>query len=193
MATIKEKFWIDPAKAALVVIDVQEKLAPAMNPKLYVRLKENLPLLIEGCKTVGVPVIASEQYPKGLGATLPLYQAATEETCVAKTAFSCCGEEDFVTALKKTGATQVIVTGMETHVCVLQTVLDLLDQGLTVHLVSDAVASRFLSDYSNALSLATQAGAVVTTLETVLFQLIKGAGEEHFKAISSLVRKRQHG
>ena len=69
MSGVKEKFWIDAAKAALVVIDVQEKLAPAMNPKLYARLEENLPLLIEGCQTAGVPIIATEQYPKGLGHT----------------------------------------------------------------------------------------------------------------------------
>ena len=81
---------------------------------------------------------------------------------------------------------------MEAHVCVLQTVLDLLDQGFHVHLVSDAVASRFISDYSNAISTAVQAGAVVSTLETVLFQLIRGAGDEHFKAISALVRKKKY-
>jgi nicotinamidase-related amidase len=190
MSGIKQQYWLDPRKAALVVIDVQEKLAPAMDVALYKRVEQNLPLLIEGCKIAGIPMVATEQYPKGLGSTLPAYAGATEQTCVAKTLFSCCAEETFVAALKETGATQVIISGMEAHVCVLQTVLDLLDQGVTVHLVRDAVASRFDSDYTTALGLMEKAGALITSTETLLFQMVPGAGGDQFKAISKLVRQK---
>lgn len=187
MSNVKERFWLNNEKSALVIIDVQEKLAPAMNDKLNTQLLANIKLLVEGFKTVGQPVIATEQYPKGLGHTLP--ELAVEDA-VEKTAFSCCGEPVFLSALEQSHVTDVVVTGMETHVCVLQTVLDLLDRGFNVHLVSDAVASRFEGDYANALEIARSAGAVVTTTETALFQLVKGAGSDEFKAISRLVRSR---
>jgi nicotinamidase-related amidase len=190
MSDIKQQYWLDPRKAVLVVIDVQEKLAPAMNAELYQRVEQNLPLLIEASKIARIPMIATEQYPKGLGSTLPAYAGATEQACVAKTVFSCCGEENFVAALKATGADQVIITGMETHVCVLQTVLDLLDQGFAVQLVRDAVASRFDNDYTTALNQLERAGAVITSTETLLFQMVAGAGGDQFKTISKLVRQK---
>jgi nicotinamidase-related amidase len=190
MSGIKQQYWLDPRKAALVVIDVQEKLAPAMDVGLYQKVEQNLPLLIEGCKVAEIPMLASEQYPKGLGATLPAYAGATEQACIAKTVFSCCAESSFTDALKATGAAHIIITGMETHVCVLQTALDLLDQGFIVHVVRDAVASRFDSDYAAALGLLERAGAVLTTTETLLFQMVEGAGGDQFKAISKLVRQK---
>ena len=190
MAEIKDKFWLDAEKAALVVIDVQEKLAPAMDPDLYNQLLLNGNLLIEGFKGLGLPIIATEQYSKGLGHTVTELAGATEQDCVEKMAFSCCGEDKFIAALEKSGAKQVLIAGMETHVCVFQTVLDLLDRGYVVHLVRDAVSSRFKSDYDNALSTAAKAGAVITTTETALFQLVKVAGTDGFKAVSKLVRQR---
>ena len=190
MATIKDKFWLDSSHAALLVIDIQDKLIGAMDQQLYQQLQQNVPLLIEGFKTLGLPMIATEQYSKGLGHTIAALQGATEQYCIEKMTFSCCGDEGFVAALAATGARQVVVVGMETHVCVLQTVIDLLDQGYGVHLVRDAVSSRFNSDYANALESAAAAGAVITTTETVLFQLIKVAGSDDFKAISKLVRQR---
>lgn len=190
MSEIKKKFWLDPAQSALVVIDVQEKLTPAMNEGLYQQLLMNTPLLIEGCKALGMPIMTTEQYPKGLGHTIPELAQATEECCIEKMTFSCCGDEAFAQALEQKGVRQVVIVGMETHVCVLQTVLDLLDRGFVVHLVRDALASRFVSDYNNGLELAAQAGAVITTTETTLFQLVKVAGTDVFKTISKLVRKR---
>ena len=190
MAEIKDKFWLDAEKAVLVVIDVQEKLAPAMNQELFSQLLLHANLLIEGFKALDLPIIATEQYSKGLGHTVTELNGATEQCCIEKMAFSCCGEESFIAALEKSGARQVLIAGMESHVCVFQTVLDLLDRGYIVHLVSDAVSSRFKSDYDNAISTAARAGAVITTTETALFQLVKVAGTDGFKAISKLVRQR---
>ncbi|NOQ42272.1 MAG: isochorismatase family protein [Desulfuromusa sp.] len=190
MADIKDKFWLDAEKAILVVIDVQEKLVPAMNQDLYRQLLLHANLLIEGFKALDLPIIATEQYSKGLGHTVTELNGATEQYCIEKMAFSCCGEESFIAALEKSGAKQVLIAGMESHVCVFQTVLDLLDRGYIVHLVSDAVSSRFKSDYDNAISTAARAGAVITTTETALFQLVKVAGTDGFKAISKLVRQR---
>ncbi len=190
MAEIKDKFWLDGERAVLVVIDVQEKLAPAMNQELYGELILHTNLLIEGFKALDLPIIATEQYSKGLGHTVTELNGATDQQCIEKMAFSCCGEETFIAALEKTGAKQVLIAGMESHVCVLQTVLDLLERGYIVHLVSDAITSRFKSDYDNAIRTASQAGAVITTTETALFQLVKVAGTDGFKAVSKLVRQR---
>jgi len=190
MADIKDKFWLDGEKAVLVVIDVQEKLVPAMNQDLYNQLIHHANLLIEGFKALDLPIIATEQYSKGLGHTVAELNGATDQHCIEKTTFSCCGEENFITALEKSGAKQVLIVGMESHVCVFQTVIDLLDRGYIVHLVSDAVSSRFKSDYDNAISTASRAGAVITTTETALFQLVKVAGTDGFKIISKLVRQR---
>lgn len=190
MAETKDKFWLDTEKTALLIIDVQEKLAPAMDQKLYQQLVLHTNLLIEGFKALNLPFIVTEQYPKGLGHTVAELNGITDGPCVEKVAFSCCGDDNFVTALEKTGARQVVIVGMETHVCVFQTVIDLLDRGYTVHLVSDAVCSRFKSDYDNAINTAARAGAVITTTEMVLFQLVKVAGTDGFKVISKLVRQR---
>jgi nicotinamidase-related amidase len=190
MAEIKDKFWLDAEKTALVVIDVQEKLAPAMDQDLYEPLVLHANLLIEGFKAMNLPVIVTEQYPKGLGHTVPELNGLASAPCIEKTAFSCCGDENFMAELEKSGARQVAIIGMEAHVCVFQTVLDLLDRGYGVHLVRDAVCSRFKSDYDNAVSTAARAGAVVTTTETALFQLVRTAGTDEFKVVSRLVRQR---
>jgi nicotinamidase-related amidase len=102
--------------------------------------------------------------------------------------FSCCGETTFPEALRKIGRKQIIITGMETHVCVLQTVLQLLEAGYIVHVVADAVMSRKKENWQIALGIARQAGAVITSTETVLFQLLRVAGSEEFKKLSKLVR-----
>jgi len=190
MAAIKEKFWLNGEKAVLVVVDVQEKLAPVMNADLYAQLLEHANLLIAGFKALDLPIIATEQYSKGLGHTVSELDQATEQCRIEKMTFSCCGEESFIAALEATGAKQVVIVGIETHVCVFQTVLDLLDRGYVVHLVRDAVSSRFQGDYENAISTAAHAGAVITTTEMTLFQLVKGSGTADFKAISKLVRQR---
>ena len=115
---------------------------------------------------------------------------ATAKDCIEKTAFSCAGEPKFLAALEKSGAKQVVLVGMEAHVCVYQTMIDLLDRGYVVHLVRDAICSRFKSDYQTAITMATQMGAILTTTEMALFQLVGVAGGEEFKLVSKLARRR---
>ncbi len=190
MAEIKDKFWLKKEQAALVVIDVQEKLIPAMDERICGQVVSHINMLLEGFQAMELPVIATEQYPRGLGHTIEEVAAATAQQCVEKVAFSCAGEPNFIAALEKIGAKQVLLVGMEAHVCVYQTLIDLLDRGYTVHLVSDAICSRFKNDYQTAVNMAAQMGAVITTTETALFQLVGVAGGADFKAVSKLARRR---
>jgi nicotinamidase-related amidase len=190
MATLKDKFWLSREKAVLVVVDVQEKLVPAMEERACGQLVSHVNMLIEAFKGMDLPIIATEQYPRGLGHTITELAAATEQNCVEKVAFSCAGEANFMTALEKTGAEQVVLVGMEAHVCVYQTMIDLLDRGYAVHLVRDAICSRFDSDYQTAITMAPQMGAVLTTTEMALFQLVGVAGGDDFKMVSKLARRR---
>jgi nicotinamidase-related amidase len=187
--SIKDKFFLDRDKAVLVVIDVQEKLCVAMDHKVLHKLTKNIGILLESAAELAVPVLVTEQYVKGLGATLAeLKEKAAAAPCCEKMAFSCCGSPEFVEKLKATGRTQVVVTGMETHVCVLQTVIELRDAGFEVHLVKDAVMSRSKQNWLTAVEAMTLAGAVPTSTESVVFQLLKVAGTDEFKKLSKLVR-----
>jgi len=185
---IKEKYLLDRNNAVLVVIDVQEKLCKAMDGKILERLVTNTSILQEAAKEMGIPILATEQYVKGLGETLPALKERLAEASIEKMSFSCCGENTFPDRMKALGRKQVIVTGMETHVCVLQTVLELLDAGYTVHLVRDAVMSRHKENWLVGVDTARDAGAVITSTEAALFQLLKVAGTEEFKKLSKLVR-----
>lgn len=182
-----EKFFISKDDAVLVIVDIQERLAAAMKEKDQVI--GNCLHLIELAKLYKIPIMLTEQYPKGLGPTveaiknaLPSYQP------IGKLSFSCCGEPDFIGEAGTLASKTVILTGMETHVCVLQTCLDLLQRGINVHLVKDAVCSRSNENRETGVGFMRDAGAVVTCTETVLFQLLKVAGTEEFKAISKRIR-----
>lgn len=190
MGEIQNKFWLQRDQAVMVVIDVQEKLVPSMNERVCGRVIQHIGMLLEGFSAMELPVIATEQYPRGLGHTIDELGAATEQNCVEKVAFSCCGEPKFIEALEKTGRKQVLLVGMEAHVCVYQTMIALLDMGYQVHLVRDAICSRFKSDYHTAITMAPEMGAVLTTTETALFQLLEVAGTEEFKVVSGLARRR---
>lgn len=185
---IKEKFFLDRDNAVLVVIDVQEKLCRAMDEKVLEKLTGNIAILQEAARELGIPAVATEQYVKGLGETLCVLKDRLPEPALEKMTFSCCGEEPFPAKLRNLGRTQVIVTGMETHVCVLQTVLELLDAGYNVHLVKDAVMSRRKENWQVGVEGAKAAGAVITSTEAALFQLLRVAGTEEFKKLSKLVR-----
>jgi len=184
------KFKLDAEKAVLVVIDVQERLVPAMPEDVYLRLRNTVAMLVEVAGLLGLPVVTTEQYPKGIGHTVPELAAACNETVIEKVSFGCCGEATFLEALKNTGRTQVLITGMEAHVCVYQTVLGLLEDGYYVHLVRDAICSRNKTDYLAGVANAGQAGAVVTTAETVMFQMLQESTHEQFRAVSKLVKGR---
>ncbi|MCL2760604.1 MAG: hydrolase [Desulfuromonadales bacterium] len=188
MSEIKTKFILDADRSVLVVVDVQEKLCKAMDEKVLEHLTNNIDILIQAAVELNIPVIFTEQYPKGLGETLEKFKKYLDEKPVEKTSFSCCGESCFPDKLRKTGRSQAIITGMEAHVCVLQTVLDLLDNGYKVHMVKDAVMSRKKENWRVGVDIARDAGAVVTSAETVLFQLLKRAGGEAFKKLSKLIR-----
>ena len=187
--SVKDRFFLDRAKAVLVVIDVQEKLCVAMDETVLRQLTKHIGILLETAQELSVPVLVTEQYVKGLGPTLAvLKEKAGDAPCYEKMAFSCCGSAEFVDKLKATGRTQVIITGMETHVCVLQTVIELRDAGFEVHLVKDAVMSRSKRNWQTAIEAMTLTGAVPTCTESVLFQLLKVAGTDEFKKLSKLVR-----
>lgn len=187
--SIQNKFLLDPAKAVLVVIDVQEKLCAAMDQELLRQLVKNTGILLESANELAVPVFFTEQYVKGLGSTLPELKArAAAAPSFEKLTFSCCGNRSFVEQLRDSGRTQVIVAGMETHVCVLQTVIELQAAGFHVHVVKDAVMSRSRDNWQTAVEAMVLAGAVPTSTESVLFQLLKIAGTDSFKKLSKLVK-----
>ncbi|GFE60065.1 hydrolase [Geobacter sp. AOG2] len=187
--SVKDRFFLERDKAVLVVIDVQEKLCLAMDDKILHKLTRNIATLLETAQELEIPVLITEQYVKGLGATLPeLKEKAAGAGYFEKMAFSCCGSSDFMSKLESTGRTQIIITGMETHVCVLQTVIELRDAGFEVHVVNDAVMSRSKRNWQIAAEAMTLTGAVPTSTESVLFQLLKVAGTEAFKKLSKLVR-----
>lgn len=187
--SIKDKFFLDRDKALLVVIDVQEKLCLAMNDSVLKQLSRNIAILLDTAIELNIPVLITEQYVKGLGATLSdLKEKSGTATYYEKMTFSCCGNPDFIEAIKKTGRNQIIISGMETHVCVLQTVIELRDAGFDVHIVKDAVMSRNKQNWLTAIESMTLLGAVPTCTESVLFQLLKIAGTDEFKKLSKLVR-----
>jgi nicotinamidase-related amidase len=160
-----------------------------MDQDMLRTLVRNTGILLDSAQELGVPVIFTEQYVKGLGPTVAaLKEKAPGAACHEKLTFSCCGNESFGAQLKQTGRTQVIVCGMETHVCVLQTVIDLLGDRFVVHVVADAVMSRAIDNRQTALEAMTLAGAVPTSTEAVVFQLLKIAGTDSFRKLSKLVK-----
>jgi nicotinamidase-related amidase len=185
---IKDKFFLDAGNSALVIIDVQEKLCRAMDEKVLRHLVANAGILMDAAAELKIPTIVTEQYVKGLGETLPELKERSAAPAFEKMTFSCCGDAAFIEKMKSLGKKQVIIAGMECHVCVLQTVIELLDAGFIVHLVRDAVMSRRKDNWFVGLEAARDAGAVITSTEAALFQLLKVAGTEEFKKLSKLVR-----
>lgn len=180
------KYVLFGEEAVLLVIDIQERLVPAM--KYGEQLIQNTNIIISLAKKLGVPIVVTEQYPKGLGKTVSDVRNNLEESSTyEKMTFSGCTSE-VTTALKGLGRNKIIITGMETHVCVFQTVRDLLADGYQVFVVGDAVCSRTKGNYQNGLSLMSSMGAVVTNTETVFFDLMKQAGTPLFKELSKLIK-----
>jgi nicotinamidase-related amidase len=172
---------------ALMVIDVQERLLPVIHGAG--ELERRIAVAIAGAHELSVPVIATEQYPRGLGRTVPAVSDALGElTPHEKLSFSCCGVEPVDAELASLSPRAVLVAGIETHVCVLQTSLDLIERGMTPVLLADCVGSRHANDHGVALERLRDAGACITTLESALFEITGVAGSEEFKAISRLVK-----
>lgn len=175
------------ADTGLLVIDVQDKLMPKI-PKGDALVRD-IAFLIDAARLLNLPVQATEQYPKGLGPTVPELARRLPER-PDKVAFSCCAipavEENF----RKASRPKVLLAGIETHVCVLATALDLLARDFRVYIPVDAVTSRYAIDHETALRRLEKAGAVLTTSETAVFEWVGGAGSPQFKDISRLVQER---
>ena len=182
---------LTPNTSVLLVVDVQEKLAAAMPPEQMTRLVKNAEILLEAAGRLGVPVLASEQYAKGLGPTVaPLATrlGALGVKPVDKTVFDACGAPPLARALDATGARSVVVVGMEAHICVFQTARELVHRGYATYVVEDAVASRTADNRAAGLSLCARAGAVPTVAEAVAFDWLGRAEGDAFKAISKMIR-----
>jgi nicotinamidase-related amidase len=180
-----DKFTLNRQEAVLMVVDIQERLAPAMKYGKQVISRTNTMLAVAA--DTGIPVIVTEQYPQGLGRTVAEINTGSGTAVYEKTTFSGCTAEA-AAALKELGRKKIIVTGMETHVCVLQTVRDLLARHYQVFVVGDAVCSRTKENYRSGLSLMSQMGAVVTNTETVFFDLMKEAATPQFRKLSPLIK-----
>jgi len=191
------------ARAVLLVVDIQERLVPAMPPEIAAQVIKNSTILVGAAARLGCPIIVSQQYPKGLGATVPelsaALAAAESEHGVPvyrfdKVEFSAAAAPGFATlppAEKSSGLLmreQWIVCGMETHVCVYQTVRDLVGPACGVHVVADAVSSRTKANWRMGLDLARDVGALVTSTETVVFDLLGQAGTDEFKTLSKMIK-----
>ncbi|MEI6682061.1 MAG: hydrolase [Bacteroidota bacterium] len=174
-------------KTALLVIDFQEKIFPAIAENET--LLRNVPILIEGAKALGLPIFVTEQYVKGLGPTIPGFKALLAGIePIEKASFSCCDESRFMMELASSGKDHIIVTGIESHVCVLQTVIDLVQNGYHPIVVEDCISSRKPNDKLIAIERMRKEGVIITTYEAILFELLRYSGGETFKAISKLVK-----
>jgi nicotinamidase-related amidase len=177
---------LDRTRACVLSVDVQEKLVPVMWN--WAPVEKYVKAMIQAGKELGLPVLATEQYPKGLGATVPAVRELLVGSPLVKLHFSCGADPEFVRALEATGRKQVIVVGIETHVCVFQTVRDLVERGYEVFVCADAVTSRFEEHRRTALEQMRDLGATITSAETAIFDVLHAAGTPEFKRVSPLVR-----
>ena len=176
--------------SCLVVIDIQMRLTSAMPIKVLARLKRNINILLQGAETLSIPVLTTEQYPQGLGPTEPeIVDLLPDNTLkFEKTCFSCTGAEQFLEKLKETGRKQVILVGIEAHVCVLQTAILLIAEGYQVFVAADGICSRHRENYEASLKRMSRANVVICNSESVIFEWLRDARHEHFKELSSLVQ-----
>jgi isochorismate hydrolase len=176
-----------PEQTVLLIIDIQERILPVINNHQLV--VDNTLKLIKGFKVLGLRIYFTEQYPKGLG---PTTRVILDELDAIKPfdkmSFSCSGAGELFNEFKKKNLSQIVVCGIEAHVCVQQTVLDLIENGFQVNLAADAVSSRKEIDYRTALERMRQHGTEVTTTESILFELLKVCGTPQFKEVSKIVK-----
>jgi isochorismate hydrolase len=176
-----------PQTTALLIIDVQERILPVINN--YQNVVENALKLINGFKVMDLPIFFTEQYPKGLGPTIgEIKNELGDAEYFEKMSFSCFGAVDLFKKFTDNNLSQIVVIGIEAHVCVQQTVLDLLENNFQVNLCADAVSSRREADYRIALERMRDKGAEITTTESVLFELLNICGTETFKQVSKIVK-----
>ncbi len=180
------------AQSCVVLIDIQQRLVAAMPDADAQQVTRQSGLLTQVATILGVPLMVSEQYPKGLGSTIASVQTYLPDTAVQfeKTCFSCTQLDAFMTQLRHCQKRQVFLAGIEAHICVLQTALSLHKEGFQVFVIEDAVCSRHSDNKRNALDRLRQAGVIVTNLESVIFEWLADAAHPQFKVISKLVVQR---
>jgi nicotinamidase-related amidase len=179
---------LDRNQAVVVLVDVQERLLPAMPPERLQRLMKYAKAMLQAARELRIPVLAKEQYPKGLGATAPQLRELLPGPPLVKMHFSCGADPAFAAALAATGRKQVIVVGIETHVCVFQTARDLVSMGYEVYVCADATASRSDEHRESGLELIRSAGGVIHNVESAIFDLLHVCGTDEFRKIAPLVR-----
>lgn len=178
---------INAAECSALVIDIQERLFPVMHERE--ELLKRVLLLLAGMEILKIPIMLTEQYPKGLGSTIEDIRAsAASAGIIEKLSFSCCDEPRFLSALENLDKQMVIICGIEAHVCVLQTAIDLVSKGYFPVVVADCISSRNPVDKTVALERMRSEGAMITTSESLLFELTRVAGTSRFKSISRLVK-----
>ncbi len=170
-----------------LVIDIQERLYPHIHD--HEAVAKNTGILVEGLKVLGVPVLVTQQYTRGLGPTIQgLEDVIRNFPVIEKTAFSCCDEPEFIRVLAETHKQFILIAGIESHVCVLQTVIDLLERGYQPVVVEDCVSSRNPNDKSVSVRRMQREGAIITSYESLLFELCRFSGTDEFRSISKLVK-----
>jgi nicotinamidase-related amidase len=178
---------LDIEKSFLVVVDVQGKLASLMHDRDA--LFKNIRILIQAAKILDIPILWCQQVPDALGATVPeIAELLAGNEPVNKSSFSCCGDEKFIDRLKSIDRSQVLLAGIETHVCIYQTAVDLKEKGFDVNVIADAVSSRTLDNKQTALSKMQAIGINISSTEMALFELLKTADHPQFKQIAKLVK-----
>jgi nicotinamidase-related amidase len=170
----------------LLVIDVQQKLIPAIDG--HTHIVWNIRRLIDAAKALGLPILATEQYPQGLGPTTAELLPRLDRV-FTKTAFSCGGSAELSHELRSLGPRKWLVSGIEAHVCVQQSVLDLLAEGFSIYVAADAIGSRYKTDYETALKRIESSGATLTTVEAAMFEWCQDSKAPQFKQISQLARE----
>ncbi len=170
----------------MVLVDLQDKLLPAIHNTEA--LLDSTDRLVRGMLLLEAAILWTEQNPAGLGATAPGIAKHLPGEAISKMSFGCCGEEKFISSLESLNRKQIVLAGIEAHVCVYQTALELIRRGYQVHVVSDAVSSRTPENRAIGLQLMKAAGASITSVETVLFELMKVAGGDKFKELLKIVK-----
>lgn len=187
----RHPFSPQKGKQALVIIDVQDSFIKVMKAEVFSQVIKNIKLLIALAEKLNLPIILTEQYPKGLGKTVTqIQQSLKSYQPIEKLSFSSIGDDGFKARLKELkSTTAIILSGVETHVCILQTALDLLASGYKVYVAADATCSQRKLDWEMGLRVMDKADAIITTTEALIFQLLSKAGTEEFKFMSRLLKQ----
>lgn len=179
---------INPENCALVIVDIQDAFRAAISD--FPQIASRVATAVLGFKILERPILVTEQYPKGLGRTAEevIFTLPDDQIFIEKSTFSACGEPAFIDALEQTGCREIVLCGVETHVCIAQTALDLIESGYRVFLLSDAVASRFTADFDAATLRLYSAGVVPATVESVFFELMATSKHPRFRDIQNLIK-----